>query len=98
MQGVTGYLPITKAAYQATKASGFYERNPGREIPILQLASKPPTENSRGLRLGNLVQIRDVIAEDLEGVFAGKTAPKAALDDAAARGNAILRQFQKNIQ
>ena len=98
MHEVTGYLPITKAAYEATKAAGFYEKNPGREIPLLQLAGKSPTENSRGLRLGNLVQIRDVIAEDLEGVFAGKNEPKAALDDAAARGNAILRQFQKNIQ
>ena len=98
MHEVTGYLPITKAAYEATKASGFYEKNPGREIPILQLAGKSPTENSRGLRLGNLVQIRDIIAEDLEGVFAGKSEPKAALDNAVARGNAILRQFQKNIQ
>ena len=98
MHEVTGYLPITKAAYEATKASGFYDKNPGREIPLLQLAGKPPTENSRGLRLGNLVQIRDVIAEDLEGVFAGKAEPKPALDDAVARGNAILRQFQKNTQ
>ena len=98
MHEVTGYLPITKAAYEATKAAGFYEKNPGREIPLLQLAGKSPTENSRGLRLGNLVQIRDVIAEDLEGVFAGKSEPKAALDDAVARGNAILRQFQKNIE
>ena len=98
MHEVTGYLPITKAAYEATKAAGFYEKNPGREIPLLQLAGKSPTENSRGLRLGNLVQIRDVNAEDLEGVFAGKSEPKAALDDAVARGNAILRQFQKNIQ
>jgi len=98
MHEVTGYLPITKAAYQATKASGFYEKNPGREIPMLQLAGRPPTENSRGLRLGNLVQIRDAIAEDLEGTFAGKTTPQAALDNAVARGNALLRQFQKNIQ
>jgi sn-glycerol 3-phosphate transport system substrate-binding protein len=98
MHEVTGYLPITKAAYEATKASGFYDRNPGREIPILQLTGKPPTENSRGLRLGNLVQIRDAIAEDLEAAFAGKTEVKAALDDAVARGNALLRQFQKNIQ
>jgi sn-glycerol 3-phosphate transport system substrate-binding protein len=98
MHEVTGYLPITKAAYQATKASGFYEKNPGREIPMLQLAGKSPTGNSRGLRLGNLVQIRDAIAEDLEGVFAGKATPQAALDNAVARGNALLRQFQKNVQ
>jgi sn-glycerol 3-phosphate transport system substrate-binding protein len=94
----TGYLPITKAAYEATKASGFYDKNPGREVPIVQLTGKPPTPNSRGLRLGNLVQIRDVIAEDLEAAFAGKTAAKPALDDAVNRGNALLRQFQKNTQ
>jgi sn-glycerol 3-phosphate transport system substrate-binding protein len=94
----TGYLPITKAAYEATKASGFYEKNPGREIPVLQMTAKLPTENSRGLRLGNLVQIRDIIAEDLETVFAGKSDAKPALDDAVKRGNDLLRQFQRNTQ
>jgi len=62
------------------------------------MTGKQPTENSRGLRFGNLVQIRDVIAEDLEAAFAGKIEPKAAVDDAVARGNAILRQFEKNTQ
>ncbi len=94
----TGYLPITKAAYQATKASGYYEKNPGTEVAILQMTGKPPTANSRGLRFGNMVQIRDIIAEDLEAAFAGKSTAKAALDDAVARGNALLRQFQKNTQ
>jgi sn-glycerol 3-phosphate transport system substrate-binding protein len=94
----TGYLPITKAAYEATKASGFYEKNPGREIPVLQMTAKPPTENSRGLRLGNLVQIRDIIAEDLETVFAGKSDAKPALDNAVKRGDNLLRQFEKNTQ
>ncbi len=94
----TGYLPITLAAYQATKAAGYYEKNPGTEVAILQMTGKPPTENSRGLRFGNLVQIRDVIAEDLEAAFAGKSEPKAAIDDAVTRSNAILRQFEKNTQ
>jgi len=49
------------------------------------------------LRLGNLVQIRDVIAEDLEAAVSGKSPAKAALDDAVSRGNALLRQFQKNV-
>jgi sn-glycerol 3-phosphate transport system substrate-binding protein len=94
----TGYLPITKAAYAATKASGFYEKNPGREIPVIQMTVKPPTENSRGLRLGNLVQIRDIIAEDLEASFAGKQDAQSALDDAVKRGNNLLRQFERNTQ
>jgi sn-glycerol 3-phosphate transport system substrate-binding protein len=62
------------------------------------MTGKPPTENSRGLRFGNMVQIRDIIAEDLEGAFSGKMDAKAALDDAVSRGNALLRQFQKNTQ
>jgi sn-glycerol 3-phosphate transport system substrate-binding protein len=45
-----------------------------------------------------MVQIRDVIAEDLEGAFAGKMTAQAALDDAVSRGNTLLRQFQKNAQ
>jgi sn-glycerol 3-phosphate transport system substrate-binding protein len=62
------------------------------------MTGKPPTENSRGLRFGNLVQIRDIIAEDLEAAFSGKESAKAAMDDAVKRGNALLRQFQRNTQ
>jgi sn-glycerol 3-phosphate transport system substrate-binding protein len=62
------------------------------------MTGKPPTANSRGLRLGNLVQIRDIIAEDLEAVFAGRAEAPAALDDAVKRGNELLRQFEKNTQ
>jgi sn-glycerol 3-phosphate transport system substrate-binding protein len=95
---VTGYLPITVAAYQAAKDSGFYAKNPDREIPVLQMTAKPPTENSRGLRLGNLVQIRDIIAQDLEAIFAGKEDAQQGLDDAVTRGNALLAQFQANTR
>jgi sn-glycerol 3-phosphate transport system substrate-binding protein len=94
----TGYLPITKAAYAATKASGFYEKNPGTEVALLQMTGKKPTDNSRGLRFGNMVQIRDVIAEDLEAAFSGKMTAKQALDDAVTRGNVLLRQFQRETE
>jgi sn-glycerol 3-phosphate transport system substrate-binding protein len=95
---VTGYLPITKAGYEATKASGFYQKNPGREIPVIEMTAKPPTENSRGLRLGNLARIRDIIAEDLEAIFAGKQSAQAGLGDAVERGNALLAQFDRNTR
>jgi sn-glycerol 3-phosphate transport system substrate-binding protein len=92
---VTGYLPITKAAYEAVKSEGFYQKNPDREIPILQLTNKEPTDDTRGLRLGNLPQIRDGIAEEIESALAGKETAKDALDKAKARGDQILRQFEK---
>lgn len=94
----TGYVPITNAAYELTKKQGFYEKNPGRDIAVLQLNNKPPTANSKGLRLGNFVQIRDVEDEELEGVWSGKKSPKEALDEAVKRGNALLRQFQSANQ
>ena len=87
-----------RAAYAATRGSGFYDKNRGREIPLIEMTAKPPTENSRGLRLGNLVQIRDIIAEDLEAAFAGKQDAQSALDDAVKRGNGLLRQFERNTQ
>jgi sn-glycerol 3-phosphate transport system substrate-binding protein len=90
----TGYVPITTAAYEMTKKSGFYEKDPGAELAVKQLTNKPPTANSKGLRFGNFVQGREVIEEELESVFAGKKDAKTALNDAVKRGNDILRKFQ----
>jgi sn-glycerol 3-phosphate transport system substrate-binding protein len=91
----TGYLPITKAAYELTRKQGFYDRNPGTAISIEQITLKPPTANSRGLRLGSFVLIRDVIEEELEHAFAGRKSAAAALESATRRGNELLRQFQR---
>ncbi len=94
----SGYLPITKAAYEKTKASGFYEKNPVLETPLKELTNKEPTENSRGLRFGNMVQIRDVISEEIEAALAGQKPAKDALDAAVSRSNQILRQFERTVR
>jgi sn-glycerol 3-phosphate transport system substrate-binding protein len=94
----SGYLPITKAAYEKTKASGFYEKNPTLETPLKELTNKEPTANSRGLRFGNMVQMRELWAEEMEAALAGKKTAKEALDAAVARGNAILRTFEKTAK
>ncbi len=91
----TGYVPITLAAYEATKKSGFYDKNPGFDVAINELSGKAPTPNSKGLRLGNFVQIRNVIDEELEAVWGGKKTAKAALDNAVKRGNELLAKFEK---
>lgn len=91
----TGYLPITRAAFDLTRAQGFYDRNPGAAISIEQMTLKPPTDNSKGIRLGSFVLIRDVIDEELEQAFGGKRSAQAALDFAVERGNRLLRQFER---
>ena len=92
----TGYLPVTQAAFDLSRAQGFYDRNPGTAISIEQMTLKPPTENSRGIRLGSFVLIRDVIDDELEQAFAGKKSAQAALDSAVERGNRLLRQFERS--
>jgi sn-glycerol 3-phosphate transport system substrate-binding protein len=91
----TGYLPITLPAYELTKESGFYEENPGMEIAIIQMTGKEPTPNSKGIRLGNFDQIRAIIDEELEAVWAGDKQAQEALDNAVERGNQLLRRFEQ---
>ncbi|MEE8454501.1 MAG: extracellular solute-binding protein [Limibaculum sp.] len=91
----TGYMPITMAAYEQTRASGFYEQNPGTDIAIIQMTAKAPTPDSKGLRLGSFDQIRGIIDEELEAVWAGDKTAQEALDSAVERGNRLLRRFEQ---
>jgi sn-glycerol 3-phosphate transport system substrate-binding protein len=88
-------VPITLQAAELSREQGFYERNPGYDIAIEQLNLNTPTANSRGLRFGNFVQIRTVINEELESVWAGNKTAANALDDAVRRGNRLLRRFER---
>lgn len=89
----TGYVPITTAAYDLTAKSGFYDKNPGADVAFKELSGKIQS-NTRGVRLGNFVEIRTIIDEELENVWSNKKAPKQALDDAVKRGNEQLRKFE----
>ncbi|WP_420476787.1 sn-glycerol-3-phosphate ABC transporter substrate-binding protein UgpB [Noviherbaspirillum sp. ST9] len=90
----TGYLPITTAAYEQTKQSGFYEKSPGPQVAVQQMIVKT-TAKSRGIRLGSFVQIRTIVDEELEQVWNGKKTAKEALDTAVQRGNDLLVRFEK---
>ncbi|MCF6321418.1 MAG: extracellular solute-binding protein, partial [Rhizobiaceae bacterium] len=91
----TGYVPITTAAGVLSKEQGFYDKNPGTDTAVMQLSLNPPTANSRGLRFGNFVQIRDVINEEMEAIWAGTKTASEGLDTAVERGNKLLRKFEK---
>jgi sn-glycerol 3-phosphate transport system substrate-binding protein len=91
----TGYLPITTAAYNLTKEQGFYKEKPGMETALKQMTLHAPTQNSKGLRFGNYVQVRDINYGELEAIFAGKKTAKQGLDDAIAAGNKLLRKFER---
>jgi sn-glycerol 3-phosphate transport system substrate-binding protein len=89
----TGYLPVTIPSFELTDKSGFYKQNPGTDVSVTQMIRKT-TDKSRGIRLGNFVQIRTIIDEEMENIFSGKKSAKEGLDDAVKRGNEQLERFQ----
>lgn len=91
----SGYLPITGEASDLTRSQGFYDENPGTDIAVKQMTAKEPTANSKGLRLGSFDQIRGIIDEELEAVWAGDKSAQEALDSAVERGNQLLRRFEQ---
>ena len=94
----TGYLPITIWPDESLKAKGFYKEYPYQEVGIQQMTRRNPTKNSRDLRLGYFIQIRNIINEELELVWNGSKTPQQALDTAVQRSNAELRKFEKTYK
>ena len=91
----TGYLPITIAAGEATRASGFYDKNPGTDVAVIQMTKNQPTANSKGIRLGSFDQIRGIIDEEMEAIWSGDKTAQEAMDSAKERGDALLRRFEQ---
>lgn len=91
----TGYVPITLAGFALASGQGYYIKNPGADIPFRQLTLTEPTENSMGLRLGNMPEIRVIMQEEMEKAFQGQQTAKQAQDKAVERGNTVLRNFER---
>jgi len=91
----TGYVPVTFQGFEEAKKAGFYEKNPGADVPAQQLTRTATTENTMGLRLGNLPEIRNIIQEEMEKAFQGQQTAQQALDNAVKRGNTVLRNFER---
>ncbi len=94
----TGYVPVTTAGDALTRQQGFYAKNPGTDLPVKQLSRGQLTDNSRGLRLGRLPEIRNIIYEEVEKALQGQQGAKQALDSSVTRGNKVLADFQKSAR
>lgn len=91
----TGYIPVTKSTYEALLAEGFYAKAPylNRDIAMKSLTYTEPTELTRGIRLGGMIQIRSEWQSEVEAALAGQKTMKEALDNAVSRGNDQLTRF-----
>jgi sn-glycerol 3-phosphate transport system substrate-binding protein len=93
----TGYVPVTLAGYELSRKQGYYAKNPGADLAIISLTRGTVTDNSRGLRLGRLPEIRNIEYEEVEKALQGQQNAQQALDSVVQRGNRVLREFEKSV-
>ena len=91
----TGYVPVTAAGFELIKQQGFFQQNPGADIPTEQLLRGTVTPNSKGFRLGRMPELRNIQYEEIEKALQGQQSAQAALDNAVQRGDRVLREFER---
>lgn len=91
----TGYVPITKAAYELARKQGWYEKHPVAEVGIRQLML-PGGEWTKGYRLGFYPQIRSIEEREFNRIFSGETTPKQSFEIIEKEGNDLLARFAKS--
>ena len=89
----TGYFPATNTAYEKLKADGWFEEEPNHATAFDQILSGADTPASRGVLLGNFVQIRDIEGAAIEDIVVNMVDPKEALDKATADANQVLADY-----
>ncbi len=94
----TGYVPITKEAYEELVKEGYYEEHPTYELAVKQLLRGTPGPNNRVPRIGNFENVRIALEAELEKVYSGEQDVETALDNGVRRGNEILRRFEQQNQ
>jgi sn-glycerol 3-phosphate transport system substrate-binding protein len=91
----TGYFPATRTAVGLLTTQGWFGKHPNHETAFKQIQEGPDTPATRGVLLGNFVQIRNITDTAIEKALSGKLSPKAALDEAAGEANKLLDEYNR---
>lgn len=82
-----GYLPMTPVARLAASSKLLKADLAGLQVAYDQLKGKPLPS---AVRVAQIAPVRQIVEEELETVWDNKKPAKEALDNAVARGNAVL--------
>jgi sn-glycerol 3-phosphate transport system substrate-binding protein len=92
----TGYFPTVNSAVQSLLDEGWLSKDQNYLTAFLQILSgRRDTAAATGARLGPFVQIREFVRTAIEKSVSGQLSPKAALDEAASKGDRLLADFAK---
>ncbi len=93
----TGYFPVRKTAMDQLKSEGWFDENPNYLTAFNQLLDSPETLNTSGGLLGIFPEARELIQSAIQEMYTGKPV-KQALDEAAAKANASIAEWNEVIQ
>ena len=91
----TGYFPATRTAVALLRKQEWFVKHPNHETAFEQIQQGPDTPNTRGVLLGNFVQIRNITDTAVEKALSGRLSPKEALDEAAREANKLLDEYNR---
>ncbi len=90
----TGYFPVSGAALKALLDEGWFSADQAFLTAFLQiLAGRRDTAAATGVRLGPFVAMREHFRAALEKSIGGELSPKDALNEAAEKMNALLKDY-----
>ena len=94
----TGYVPVTFGGFELSQKQGFYDKNPGADLPVKQLTRGTVTSNSKGC--GWAGSSRSATSSTRKWRRRSRAArPRSRRWTApSSRGNKVLRDFEKSAK
>jgi sn-glycerol 3-phosphate transport system substrate-binding protein len=93
----SGYLPVTHSAIDQPAAKDVVAKYPQFQVPLDLYLESPTTPAALGAVLGPFYQVREALYEGIEAMLSGAKDPGQALEDAAARANQIIEEYNRRV-
>ena len=91
----TGYFAVRKTAMKKLEAEGWFRENPNFLTAFDQLLESPYSVNTSGALVGVFPELRSLVQTGIQKVYAGDMTVKEALDEAAAKTNASIKEWNE---
>jgi sn-glycerol 3-phosphate transport system substrate-binding protein len=93
----SGYLPVRHSAIDQPAAKDVVAKYPQFQVPLDLYLESPTTPAALGAVLAPFYQVREALYQGIEAMLSGTKDPDQALEDAAARANQIIEEYNRRV-
>jgi sn-glycerol 3-phosphate transport system substrate-binding protein len=91
----TGYIPITKAAYDKLDNEGWFKKNPYQKLANEQLDRSESSPATLGALVGNFVSIRQQVTQAMEDIITSGANVDSSFAKAQKKSQKLLDDYNK---